>query len=338
MSASGPSSTPLSTIGQHAALPDERTRRQLMLDHPLVRGAPIMTPPVERAALACKIAFFQGDNAFTLVAPPGRGRRSAAFIIAQSLRMAFPSLTILAHTFGRQAETTLRDEWRSLVLSMDPQAPKDSVSGLRHRSMVAAANHVRRADGNGAILLVLAHMERLAPEAATVLLDFGELLATRGYKLRIFSVAEQGEFSERFGRNDPALKQRELDALVGKLHVLEMIAPAKDLASVLQEIDLAEFPAGCQWTQFFVPKAYAAGLRLENCREALATAIGRMQTELGLHPTTRQLFAAIRSVLGQATLRDGADLQLSEVDWFDALSRASFSSMDRINQLSPSSE
>lgn len=335
MNAPSPSPMSVGRAGPNSTLPSELARRQVILDHPLIKGSPIMTPPVERAAAACKIAFFEGASAFTLAGPQGCGRRSAGLMIVQTLQMAYPSLTVLPHSFGRRPQTTVQEEWRSFVLSLDPHAPKDTLSGLRHRSMVAAANHVRRADGNGAILLVLTHLERITHEAAMVLLDFGDLLAARGHKLRVMSIAEQGEFVERFSRDSSMLKQREVDALVGKLHVLGMINPATDLSHVLKEVDEAEFPLGCSWTQFFVPKAYAAGTRLQHCSKEATDAVARLQEELHVQPTTRQLFAAIRLILGQASQRDDTSLKFEEGQWFDALYRATFSSVDWIDQLLP---
>ncbi|MCO5397879.1 hypothetical protein [Ralstonia soli] len=320
-----------------ALLPNELTRRQLMLDHPLIRGIPVLTPPIERAATACKVTFFEGSHAFTLIGPPGCGRRSAVFLVLQALQSAVPTLTVLQHTFGRCTNLPFQEEWRSLLMSLDPHAPRDSIAGLQNRCVLSAAHHVRRAGGNGAILLVLHHIERITDDGAKVLLDFADQLAARNFRLLFFSVAEQGDFAQHFG-SALTFKLRELNALVGKLHVLDMIDPVQELPAVLREIDLAEFPVGCSWTQFFAPQAYTAGLRLEHCHAALSCAIGKMQGDFDLRPTTRQLFTVIRTVLGQAALHDRPGLQLEEGWWFDALYRTSFSCADRIQRLLPNAD
>ncbi len=333
-----PSAQPLARLAEQSTLlPNELTRRQLMLDHPLIRGAPVLTPPIERAATACKIALFEGGTAFTLIGPPGCGRRSASMVVIQALQNAFPTLTILQHTFGRHTAMRFQEEWRSLLMSLDPNAPRDCIAGLQSRCMLSAAHHVRRTGGNGTILLMLHHIERITEDGAKVLLDFGDQLASRSFRLLLFSIAEQGDFAQHFGVQQ-SLKQRELNALIGKLHTLDMIDPIKDVQAILQEIDLAEFPVGCSWTQFFIPRAYEAGMRLQHCQAALTSAIGKLQGDFDLRPTTRQLFASIRTVLGQAALMDEPDLQLGEGIWFDALYRTSFSSIDRINLLLPNAD
>lgn len=340
MSATNTLNNPLLVPVQKIMPPSELVRRQLMLDHPLVRGAPIMTPPAVRAATACKITFFEGSNAFTLVGKGGSGRRSAGFIVAQALQSAFPTQAIVQHTFSRRSDTSERDEWQSLLVSLDPQSPKDQLTGLQHRCAVMAANHVRRVGGNGAILLLLNNFERITKEAATTLLDFGEILASRGYKLRLFSIAEHSDFTKRFANGMFSLRPNEVNTLVGKPYILDPIDPALDLPQVLEEIDDGEYPSGsgCSWTQFFLPRAYEAGLRLKNCAPDIVDAVAQLEKDLDIKPTTRQIFTAIRSVLGQASLVDADNLRLAKELWFDALDRAAMSSVDRIKQSLSSAE
>lgn len=313
-------------------LPNELTRKQLLLDHPLINGAAISTPPVERAILACKRAFAEGARAFTLLAEPGAGRRCSAQLLMQSLSHDAPTLTVLQHTLSRRDTTTRREEWQSLLFSLQYRNARSTLPVLRDRCLAVVMDAVRRQGGLGLILMLIHNFEFVDNDTASVLFDLRDSLHRVDYQLRFVGVAEHGAFLSRVPALNARYTRAQIDGLVGKPHLLKSIDPEKELTSLLEELDLAEYPAtsGCSWLQFFLPKAFDAGLRLQDCAPQFVSAIRTMQAKAGVQPTTRAIFDTIRIVLGQSTMQDNRALQLTEEMWLQALRSACASSSERL--------
>ena len=180
---------------------------------------------------------------------------------------------------------------------------------------------VRVKGGQGTILFVVQNAEWLDKSMVDVLLDLRDAMRDVGQRLYFLSVASSaliGKMTKEFADPETAMEFMEI---IGTPYLLRHLSTLEDFSHVLAQIDVGRLPFNAKWTwlQFYLPRAYSIGFRLEKCAEALESARSNfIRDNPGMAITTRTVFDAIRIALTYSTAKDGETLKFDETTWMDA--------------------
>jgi anti-anti-sigma regulatory factor len=302
-------------------LPTELSLEQQLVDHPLATGVSLRTLPIEDAILAAKRAAACGSAGFTLLAPPGAGRKSAARVIVQELSRCYSQMPVVMYTQPRLSRQYLLERWQGLLLALGNTLLIGRAPALRDRCVRTLEDAVRKKGGQGTILFVIQNAEWLDEAMVAVLLDLRDAMRDIGQRLYFLNVAGSAraeKVSSKFASSDVA---GEFMGIIGTPHLFRHISTEDDFRHLLRQIDERRLPSNlrCTWSQFYLPRAYSKDFRLENYAKVLDSARTSFAAENpNVVITTRKIFEIIRIVLIYSTVKDSEELKLDEATWGEA--------------------
>lgn len=318
---------PNSLQGADLVAASELSLAELLIDHPFAVGAPVQTLPAIEAILQCKRIAVEGGAGFTLSGSPGTGRKSVAKLIAAELTQHFRQLPILQHTLSRLPTQSQVDRWQSLLLSLGNRNMATRTAVLKERCKQTIEDFSRRKGGLGTVVLVLQNFEYLDALEASILLDLRDVMSAVRYRVFFLNIASAVGLPQAHAKWKKSSMVDDIHGLIGAAYSLRHLSTREDFRHLFAEIDQRYFPPGsdCTWLQFYLPRAHAGGLRLEQCVDAFYEAYaffcdGQRRSIV----TTRLIFHVIRIALVQQTLVDKEGLVLGKDVWLGAFEQAAW--------------
>lgn len=174
------------------------------------------------------------------------------------------------------------------------------------------------------VVLYCDEAQRLSRHALEWLRDVHDQLGLQGYRLVTFLVGQPQLMEQKAQYQLTGDEQIVARFMIEKLH-FRGITDARDAATCLESYDLTRYPeeTGPFFTEYFVPLAWAAGLRLVRSAAHLWDAFARAHktaqlpgdVEIQMDYFTR----AIESVLKSGPDWDSIGLELTEAHWEKAV-------------------
>ena len=181
-----------------------------------------------------------------------------------------------------------------------------------HEQLLLRRGHV--------VVLMCDEAQRLSKHALEWLRDVHDQLAQQGYRLITFLVGQSQLLEHKAQYQLSGDEQIVARFMIEQLH-FRGVVDAADAATCLASYDCSHYPedSGPTFTEFFMPQAWSAGLRLEHSGQALwntfvqahAAAQLKGPVEIQMDYFTR----AVESVLTQGPGWDGLGLQLGVAHW-----------------------
>jgi len=291
---------------------DNIDRDACLESHPVVSTAYILiTPMIAKVYSILRERVFSRHTGTFLYATPRKGKTKCATTITDLLAIEFPSKYILYHSAdGHKSAHLVRDLIAGLGLS---SGSKDH-SDLLERFIV----HVRikvESLGGSHFVLIIDENQLLSTDSWADLLVIHNRLEGHGV-----SMTTLGFGQEQILQKIVFLFKVKATNIVARF-LCEPIrfdgcVSEADLESILNEYDVnKEFPldSGCTYTEFFLPKAFAANFRMTSCTKKIWSELMSIAREdgPGILPL-EHIFRVIERILIRCRHMDCSEFKVTE--------------------------
>jgi AAA domain len=318
-----PPRVPKAKLRPKSQLTDELTRAQLLPLHPLITTKVVLrTPPIVELFKSVKRVVTLRETGCSFSAPSGVGKSCALNMLVTMLHMQMPNLYVVQHHTHNNAVPSIRAFFKNFLVSIGHHDTKGETADLRQRVVNTLVDQGQMS-GLNLVVLLLDEAQAMANADFRFLKDVYNDLQKEGVQLITILMGQAPDF-------DGVIKELRLD---GKLDLISRFAirnrpfralnSLEDLVELMRGIDAEIYPddSDWTWTEFFLPRAFAAGFQLENeaplFLEALKAASPHANSGLFSFPA-RQVFIAIRAFLVDNADLDAPNPEFPETRWIDA--------------------
>lgn len=288
--------------------------RELYLEnHPVVSTLyTLITPMIAKAYSIFRERVFSRHTGTFLYAKPRMGKTRCARIVRDLLAAEFPKKYFLYHTAdGNKSAKLIRD----LVVEVGLfKNPKESYSALMEKFIV----HVRaevESRGGGHFVIIIDENQLLSTDSWNELLVIHNRLEMHGISMTTLGFGQEEILQKRhffFGLGATNLVAR---FLCEPIRFNGCMSEA-DFESMLNEYDAnKEFPldSGCSYTNFFLPKAFAASFRLVQYNKLIWSGLMSVAGESGPGALPMEhMFRVIERILIRSRHMDCSEFKLTE--------------------------
>lgn len=266
---------------------------------------------------------------------PRFGKSTATQFIKRMIPKTYPGLPVVIHIARFHTKADEARFFKELLISSGLGVPpgREAVDRLNRlwRSWWACASNVRERR----IILIIDEAQKLSAAEYSWLIDLYNLLGQNGVTVTVLLFAQPELVNSRV-----IFQQSNRGDIIGRFMVtvenFDGICNESELAKVLRCLDdpvVSEYPAGsqCACTRFFVPRAYAAGWRLETQSRPLWSAFERVAADTdekaiskGVSVGMTWVKAAVQNALQQLMKEDDARMRATDKQWIEAVQRSNF--------------
>lgn len=243
---------------------DDILRPRPIDEHPLKRRTYRVPTPSIKAMIAlvdeCLFMFVGGA---LIHGRPRMGKSCAIDFVMTDLKTRLPKLATYKMRWIKPQVPSENSFFAALLhAAKHPAQATASKSALRGR-LVHKYRQVADTNGDDRVVLFIDEAQNLREIEYEWLRDLHDELENNGVRLFTFLIGQHQLLAQK-----SAFQAQDKEQIVARFMIEELafrgIASEAECAAVLRAYDLGEFPAASGWnyTRFFVPKAYAAGLRL----------------------------------------------------------------------------
>lgn len=294
--------------------PEERER--LLLMHPCnTRQYRVATPMIESTYQLVRERVIRRRTGSVLKGDTRMGKSECALAIKELLELEFPScyciyLSADRNTSGRQASF----DYDLLSACGVIAKPRETHTVMAERFLVHIHTQLQRRKGSQ-VVLIIDEMQLLQEPEFYQLLVAGNRLAARGVFMTVVGFAQldiDSLITAFYSSHKRNLIARFLAEPIG----FPGCSNSSELAQILDSYDHEKFfPEGSGWTytRFFLPLAYAAGLRVKMYAEPLWAALDKAVGGSGEGPVYMDYLArTIEDLLVGARLSDAPTFQFQQ--------------------------
>jgi hypothetical protein len=315
-----------------ALLEDGPERDAALIVHPLTtNGLHIITPTVESTYAHVNRVILNRLPGTNFVGDSRIGKSRTQFIIRKMLAVQHPTIPvgqILAKYHDRPTEAKFWDDISRDFKLVSTSARQTNAA----RDKIISAITTQCGVTNSSIYVLFADEVQCWGEGAwTHLRDLGNALESHGIVLIYLGF---GHLSLQDEKNK--LKAKKRRDLVGRflkqLHPITGLENIEDLRKALQQLDDPKFDypsrTGISCAEFFMPKAFAAGWRMQAETEYMWSAFDVMSRERIKIPAVnvgmQSVFLAIKHFLSSSRLDDSALFLGTSADWKKAVNDSDY--------------
>ncbi|MGN7738540.1 ATP-binding protein [Pseudomonas sp. 22526] len=292
---------------------DNIDREAHLENHPVVSTHyTLITPMIAKVYSILRERVFSRHTGTFLYAKPRMGKTRCAETVRDLLTIEFPKKYILYHTAdGNKSARLIRDLVSTVGLY---KAPKESYGALMERFII----HVRAEvefRGGGHFVFIVDENQLLSTEGWNELLVIHNRLEQRGISMTTLGFGQEEILENRhflFGLGATNLVARFLCEPIR----FEGCVSEVDFDSMLNEYDAnKEFPldSGCTYTNFFLPKAFAAGFRISKYSRLIWTELINVAGEDGPGELPLEhMFRVIEDILMRSRHMDCSEFKITD--------------------------
>lgn len=248
---------------------------------------------------------------------------------------AFYSCCVLIHRRGTFLHDSSFETFSALLIATGANIRSGKHTNTEKRQDLIRRLLERLASRKGHIVVLFCdEAQRLSRNSYEWLRDVHDQLALHGIRLVTFLIGQPQLLAQKAGFQMQGDEQIVARFMIEQLQ-FHGIRDAAEAATCLAGYDKTRFPegGGPSFTGFFLPKGFAAGLRLEQSGADLWNAFVRAhaQAQLGGLPEIQMDYftRAIESLLLQGTRFDAETLKLDESYWTRAVEDSGYVSAQR---------
>lgn len=318
--------------------PSPTNRSEMLWRHPLLSYAVLETPPIREFYAQVKFRLVAGGDSCCI---PGRfrfGKSKAIGVLRDYLAVEFPHLPVFILSCTNTSQSFSREflaSWSDVVRG----GLKGTAYGMRERIQHALID-AALAQESERIVLFLDEVQNMRLHELQFLKDIYNSLSFAGIRLLTISVGQDPDLTknlEQLGKREDLVKR-----FFGVKRTFRGIRLGEEVKEIFRTIDGKMLPGSTEsWSQFFAPKQWADGWRLENEATAFTKALSQCGLVQGDDSATEiaaeVLFSSLRCylvLLADSTATPGSPASAassSEALWSAAVREAGVQS----NQASP---
>lgn len=304
---------------------NDAVRLKYVNSHPLFTEHIINTTTISEFCDLVRKVVLVREQGCCFTARSGAGKTMALRALKNYLRENFPEIVVYEHDTQNRQVPSVRAFFQHFLDSLHCFDDKGETYQLRKRLRNRFVDDARQA-GMKLVLLLVDEAQAMDTEDFKFLKDIDNAVRKEDVQLITILMGQEPQFSARHG---VLIANRHLD-LVGRFLMRMLTFPSmgslEDIQTILGELDRLVYPAesGWTWTQFFFPRAWAAGFRMKNEAANFLKALINVSSEkqsLYEFPA-RQTFLALRSFVIDNSGYDNANMSLPASAWDDAVSYA----------------
>jgi len=294
------------------AIEDNIDREAYLENHPVVSTHyTLITPMIAKVYSILRERVFSRHTGTFLYAKPRMGKTRCAETVRDLLVVEFPKKYILYHTAdGNKSAHLIRDLVTTVGLY---KSPKEPYGALMERFII----HVRaevESRGGGHFVLIVDENQLLSTEGWNELLVIHNRLEQRGINMTTLGFGQE-EILEKRSFLFELLATNLVARFLCEPIRFEGCVSEVDFDSMLNEYDAnKEFPldSGCTYTNFFMPKAFAAGFRIAKYSRLIWTELINVAGEGGpsLLPL-EHIFRVIEDILMRSRHMDCSEFKIT---------------------------
>lgn len=313
------------------------------MNHLKPPGRPVANERHPLSTRTYRVATTAIEQCWLLVSKCLRYRIPGALVYGESRlgkTYAIEYLRMLIHrelpcvpTFHVQAEYKVsRSEgafFSSLLRAVRHPQPDAGRNAYKRKALHDRLLAVAESQGGTTIVLFCDEAQRYSLHEYEWLRDVHDELAQSGVRLTTFLFGQERLCEQR------ARFQESGDTQIVKRFMVETlrfrgVCSALDAATCLRSYDEHEYPIGSGWsfTRYYLPYAFEAGLRLEQCAHLVWSAFTRAHEHAALAGRVEipmEYFSrAVEAVLLDGLTRDALDFELSEQRWAEVVRHSGY--------------
>ena len=317
----------------------EAVRPRPIDEHPLKRRTYRVPTPSIKAVIAlvdeCLFMFIGGA---LIHGRPRMGKSCAIDFVITDLNTRHPKLSTYKMRWIKPQIPSENAFFAALLHTVKhPAQPSASKSALRGR-LVHKLRQVADTLGDDRVVLFIDEAQNLREIEYEWLRDVHDELENNGIRLFTFLFGQHQLLAQK-----SAFQAQDKEQIVARFMIEELafrgIASEAECAAVMGAYDKGEFPAASGWnyTRFFIPLAYAAGLRIAESAPRLWRAFedAHVKAQLDGSPEIPMKYftAAIEAALLTCAERDAATLTLNASFWTTMVERSRYVMARRAGRL-----
>ena len=308
----------------------DNSRPRSIDEHPLKRRTYRVPTPSIKAVIAlvdeCLFMFVGGA---LIHGRPRMGKSCAIDFVITDLHARHPKLSTYKMRWIKPQVPSETAFFAALLHAVKhPAQPSASKSALRGR-LVHKLRQVADTLGDERVVLFIDEAQNLREIEYEWLRDLHDELENNGIRLFTFLIGQHQLLAQK-----SAFQAQDKEQIVARFMIEELavrgIASEGECAAVMGAYDRGEFPASSGWTytRFFVPLAYAAGLRLAESAPRLWRAFddAHVKAQLDGSPEIPMKYftAAIEAALLTSADHDAATLTFDATFWTTMVERSRY--------------
>jgi len=306
-------------------------QRPVPLDeHPLRRRTyRVPTPSIAALRTLVDECLFLYISGALVHGRPRMGKSYAIDFLRLDLEHRLPKLSVYKIRCTRSQFPSENAFFAALLhAAKHPAQSGASKAALRGR-LVHKLRQVADARGDDRIVLFADEAQNLREIEYEWLRELHDELESNDLRLFTFLVGQVQLLAQK-----SALQAQDKEQIVARFMVEELafrgIASVEECTAVLRAYDLGEYPAGSGWsyTRYCVPRAHAAGLRLEESGPRLWRAFEDAHLKAALEGRVeipmKYFTAAAEAALLLSSGRDSETLSMDAAFWSDMVERSRY--------------
>ncbi len=311
-------------------------REQLRAKHPVVKDSQlVITPGIEMVLAMVKDALDGRKSGICFYAEPDMGKTSVSKVIAQVLRRDYPNMPVYRMTAKPHDGFNEKMQWTDVAAAMS-LALAHTAQLIMSDIVSAIRTAAQASDSDGGV--------------AVFITDEGQHWGPQQWKYMKGLCNELAD-PDSESEHEPVrlvpltLAQPEMQNIIDAIEALHnqgrdlkkrFFTPTKELVGIRTKEELkalakqyddakfTNYPPGSDvcYTEFFLPLAYAAGLRLENEVDMMWAAL-KSEKSAGYTAirgfSLDRVFLAFKRFLMSASARDAANFKSTPTIWREAV-------------------
>lgn len=299
-------------------------------EHPLRRRTyRVPTPSIAAFRALIDECLFLYISGALIHGRPRMGKSYAIEFVRRDLEQRFPKLSIYKMRCTRSQAPSENSFFATLLnAAKHPAQSSGSKAALRGR-LVHKLRQVADQRGDDRVVLFIDEAQNLREIEYEWLRDVHDELENHELRLFTFLVGQTQLLSQK-----SVLQAQDKDQIVARFMVEELafkgIASGGECAAVMAAYDCGEYPAASGWnyTRFYVPQAYSAGLRLGESGARLWAAFEEAHMTARLEGPVeipmKYFTSAIEAALLLSTERDAPTLAFDAGFWAQMVERSRY--------------
>jgi type II secretory pathway predicted ATPase ExeA len=301
-----------------------------MDQHPVVQQTYIVpTASIDEAYRQVKRCIRHRIPGALLVGLSRFGKTYCARYIGRMLKEDFPKLVVITVGSEKKKHPAESAFFENLLEAAAHKDLKSGSNSAKRRRLVERLVELVARSGQNLLILFYDEAQRLFVEEYEWLRDVHDKLEQRGVRMITFLIGQQKLLNQK-----NALKMQGETQIIGRFMIDELpfhgVRTADEAATCLNEYDEARYPPESDWsyTRFFLPAAFAGGLRLvdqaSNVWAAFLSAHAAAGFRFGIDIPMQYFSRAVEIVLTDHSDRDAGDFTLTPAIWAQAVDDARY--------------
>ena len=299
-------------------------------EHPLCRRKyRVPTPSIAAFRKLIDECLFLYITGALIHGRPRIGKTYAIEFLRQDLERRYPKISVYVLRCPRSQTASENNFFSALLHTVKHPAQSGASKAALRGRLLHKLRQVADNKGDDRVVLFADEAQNLREIEYEWLRDLHDEMESNALRLFTFLVGQPQLLAQK-----SVFQSQDKEQIVARFMVEELafrgIVSSAECAAVLATYDNGEYPANSGWNyvRFFVPKAYAAGLRLSESAARLWDAFEDAHIKANLEGPAeipmKYFTAAVEAALQLGSMRDSETLKLDTLFWNEMVQQSRY--------------